>query len=1770
MKDLFRIISHRFQKNKKKSVSVLAIIITFVMVYSLIMPAVAIERDAAEKEPGMTIEETASESVAAEAMAEAEPASLEAEEAVTEEAAVEESAADEAAVEEPAVEEIQTESAAPAAAPADNSAADNGYVAADTSAAQQDANTGAAQTVTGAAAQADANQANADSKADPSDSDTKSSDAEEEMPAQNFEQVIRYKELIDEDGNTVDKQIKVVVDAAKDTFPAGTTMKAELILDNADVEKAVEDAVKLAAGELADATSIVQYRAVDITFADKDGQKVEPAKKVEVRITSDKIAEIVNPMLVHVNVNDQNGRVINADVFPKKDVSIIDEKPDTIADNENTMLFKASRFSPYVIVESQTIDEEGDAMHGLNGVEENADKGAEAADGKSGSVADGVLIAESDNYTVTIQFDETANIPEDAEIEINEIPEASRQYQSYMSEAEKLLVGDADTSKAINYAKVVDVNIVSASEGKVTPDADVDVDIAYKETEEIAEGTVMQALSFNGRTPEVEENALVYGGETYVDGLQVTTDKMPAYAIVGTETLTTQYITADGQTYSITVTYGPDAQIPSDATLSVREITKGTDEYFLYYNKALRAAGLVLTDPEIIDETAFPTESTVEVHEIIPFMPDARFFDVSIMVDGEKFEPKAEVEVKVEYDESLEMGSNDTVSAVHFTDEGDELLDAQVSENAEKQVITHSQEGFSVTGDVVISMTGDANPNDPGTQTAEFTALRAAGTNAGPETTKTVTDNGDGTYKIRLDILGEVEHETEVTKANVIIILDTSGSMDDPASGRYSRWDYAEAAVNNVASTLLGKNGQDGNPNDLIEMALVTFSNTATTRVASTTRASDIRSALSSISPDGGTNWEDALQEAASVTFNNDGDATYVIFVSDGNPTFRNTRGSYDQYFNEGGRRRDDWYYYNSLRVYGTGSELNETVRRCYNEALDDAQALVSSGRQLYTIGAFGNVTRMQSLTTEAGAPANHYYSASNADALSRALNEIAEAIEKNMGYTDVSTIDGITGLSSVSANVVEGQATGFKYYKDNVAWNDAPEAKYENSAVTWDLSSLDEPLEDGVTYSVEFDVWPSQESYDLIADLNNGLKDYDSLPQTTKNQINDNGDGTYTLKTNTSLTTTYTKNGVTGTDEWDKGENAMPLPTEKISIKKIWNNKVDEHIGDDTESVQLYLTKDGQNYLSGDKAITVGPGTDTEWVSTKDIFISVGLISQESDGSYIVREDGHDYSIAEPESFSYYWNLTSDVYRPMSINGTPHYLVLNDDASGTDGRDYYVIKGHKYEVREGDSELTATNDRRSNLNLTKVIDDQSDDQGADKDTLFEYTITVNNSNVENGKASDMHSDYYVWFSVYDPDHEYRTGRDANLVDDATLETSDNVIAESGNTGYFYVPSGTPFTVKIKEGWNLRAINLPVATTYSIVESAADGWEFERAEGSARNYETDPASSETYNPTVNTGTATVSGNIPNSNRSYTVAVTNKWKPTKTLTVNKSWAQNSFVTAHGDINVALFKVVDGAETYIEGSVRTIEAPDTSVTYNVSSLGNDVVVREVTVTTETTGEGDEAVTTTNVTPVAANGVIAVEDEKTTLATSGGATDTYIVTYSQGTASSTARTDTITNTMPMLSVSKTDMSGKSLGSAKFTLTDEAGNVVADDLESTTAGVLISNRYLSNGIYYLTETEAPAGYKKLTYKVKVIVSTVTDGVVVASQDGTIQTPYEVTLSEDKLSYGFAIANSDGTELPNTGGPGTLLYTLSGIALMLGAALMYGFRMRRRERRLN
>ena len=342
-----------------------------------------------------------------------------------------------------------------------------------------------------------------------------------------------------------------------------------------------------------------------------------------------------------------------------------------------------------------------------------------------------------------------------------------------------------------------------------------------------------------------------------------------------------------------------------------------------------------------------------------------------------------------------------------------------------------------------------------------------------PPHTKNITDNQDGTYTISLDIVGESEKKPN--NINVIVIFDRSGSMTT------QRMNAAKNAVKNLANSLFAYNTSSA-PNT-VQMALVDFSTTATSHDPVNTLAA-FNSQVDNLSASGGTNWEDALQEAANVNFG-DNDQTFVVFVSDGNPTFRNTAGNTritdNRWYN------NDNIFYNSDGVYGLGSDnpsnsnySPQSMQKCYDHAVDDAQALANkvTPANFFTIGAFGNVDRMEDLTNDAGSDSSkNYYSAADTAALNQAISDILAKIEM-AGFADVEIDDGTTNqVTTSSGDVAEllELVPNFKYYRSGGdygtldPWTDAPEAKIENGEVVWDLSSVG-VLENGVRYTVTFD----------------------------------------------------------------------------------------------------------------------------------------------------------------------------------------------------------------------------------------------------------------------------------------------------------------------------------------------------------------------------------------------------------------------------------------------------------------------------------------------------------------------------------------------------------------------------------------------------------------------------------------------------------------------------------------------------------------------------
>ncbi len=190
-----------------------------------------------------------------------------------------------------------------------------------------------------------------------------------------------------------------------------------------------------------------------------------------------------------------------------------------------------------------------------------------------------------------------------------------------------------------------------------------------------------------------------------------------------------------------------------------------------------------------------------------------------------------------------------------------------------------------------------------------------------PAHKKTATPNDDGTYKITLSVTGNSVQSTTKSQADVIVVMDTSYSMNYSQRGDYidyyqpSRLSVAKDAVNSLAEKLLANNTDD-NP-DAVRISLVTFGGYATTSKSFTTDLQGFQTTVkglktgSSREATGGTNWEDGLTVANQMA-TRDANQTYIIFVSDGNPTYRNTRGGNQSYWEDARHEIDNHVIYGS------------------------------------------------------------------------------------------------------------------------------------------------------------------------------------------------------------------------------------------------------------------------------------------------------------------------------------------------------------------------------------------------------------------------------------------------------------------------------------------------------------------------------------------------------------------------------------------------------------------------------------------------------------------------------------------------------------------------------------------------------------------------------------------------------------------------------------------------------------------------------------------
>ena len=285
---------------------------------------------------------------------------------------------------------------------------------------------------------------------------------------------------------------------------------------------------------------------------------------------------------------------------------------------------------------------------------------------------------------------------------------------------------------------------------------------------------------------------------------------------------------------------------------------------------------------------------------------------------------------------------------------------------------------------------------------------------AAPEHSKTISSNNDGTYTLSLDVTGRKgsQSETVTQKTDIVLVMDTSGSMDfrmdkdkDARPGE-SRLDYAKSAANDLVNSVV-KNGND------VRVAVVSFNKDAKTVVGYTSDKGELRRGIDGLWADGGTNWEAGLAAANGLTAR-DGAKKYIVFLSDGEPTYRYEKRSFLGF---------SW-----TEVAGNGRYYEQAN---FDHAVAEAKKRGNATLFSVAVGSTQKVSeRMSSFQKEATGSTDGCYSATTPEALRQAFASITQTITQSAQYTNVTITDALTdyvdfvgadGNVRVSARDAEG-----------------------------------------------------------------------------------------------------------------------------------------------------------------------------------------------------------------------------------------------------------------------------------------------------------------------------------------------------------------------------------------------------------------------------------------------------------------------------------------------------------------------------------------------------------------------------------------------------------------------------------------------------------------------------------------------------------------------------------------------------------------------------
>ncbi len=1408
-------------------------------------------------------------------------------------------------------------------------------------------------------------------------------------------------------------------------------------------------------------------------------------------------------------------------------------------------------------VQTEEAAAEEQAAEAKDGDKEKTDASAEKEDEKTEEAAPRAMtFTES-----TFDNDVTVKV----EAEAGAFPEGTTMKIKPVAKRNVIDAIDAAVTAKVESVKAVDITFYN-KEGKEIEPAEgktVKVTITGRAIADAKDPVVIHIKEDNG----VQKGEVVKGIDTNdqsVGDISFRTNDFSIYAIVGTETIEDTVLTADGKTYKITVTYGPEAGIPDGSKLKVKEILPGTAKYESYNEQAIDKLDADAAEKEKSDAAAVESEDEGTYEAQIVSLPDetevgsARYFDISIISDGKEVEPAAAVEVKIEYAEPVELSSGEKLQIVHFADDGIEVIEPKIRNNE----IIFEQESFSVTATVTTNTSNNGQyallvQYDGKYYEVLFDGTLEEVTPSGNNSYTVSTaerwtwnrqGNSGSNYRIRVQTNTGYEY---IDPAASDGISTTARTITRTASGNGY---YLSGGGNylGVTTDAEGNPVLTGNISAQSNAAVFYFATLASSVSGNTVDHIDIGvqgSAVVSVPLAYGTYYyadgseamtvqvgqhvnAKGVNNAVPVTEADLMSATISAYTKDGsgNRTYDNSF-IIDEYTSSTGSGQA----MDQVRIGGTFPVGSVVLSQAGSRG--NVEQYITTDNQIYYEV---DVTKPVELTLQ-DSEGNTLYQKDGSGNLVPLTVTVNVTLTSNFSYWDDD--NECPGISSFGRDRRTGAGTvggvsGMDFVLGTSDDTDADLAAIEIIKYTVNTDGQLISVDSGGTFN--FDIYQNVEG-DVTAPTawsgeTTETVDYSGYTKVSSRSITAGEAGygvSYDYSVDRGLVYIEETGDLEGTSITDTDGNTWDYVETYIETEYVWrdddgvahsNKKQDntmraipDVVGDyysTTHEGELHNTflefyvynvyKGGEvEFKKVDQSGNLLPGA-TFGLFLSDPSEGTGSIEDISGSGAIKAYEATSEENSEGNVEVDFESVAYGTYYMYEIAAPDGYVkdngVYKVEVYEADGNEYCKVYKWNPETEAYDIELDKKNDLYVFPNYPESLD------------VSILKTTEDGETALPGAA----------FSLYGDDYYAEDGTTVNP--DAEVISSVTT-GSDGKVSLGSLPSGTYYLVETSapSGLGYKVLPEPV----KIIVDAAVATD-------AVTYE----SSAVKDVQKVTETVDVDGTM--TQVTYYLITIKDDPETTEIPVEKIWNDNdnAYNMRPESISVQL-KVGDEvkdtqalnadnewkytwenlpAYTYtIEDGVLTDAA---AIEYNVVESG------DVTgYTSETSGDADSGFEITNTINDYEVGIQKIGDGNEDNKLNGATFDLY--------------------TDEDHTVKAKDASGKEI--ASFTTAGEG-----DNKGKATVGNLLP------GKYYLAETDAPDGYKLLTEDVVITIDS--RGVTY----GSSSTPATVI---DGI-YTIIVSDTSGAELPMTGGPGTLIYTLGGMLLMASAALMYGFRNKRAERR--